>query len=455
MSDCLQSRLELGSGKHSFPNKLVLGYSGGLDSRVLLQVLHELKNRYLAEYELVAIHVNHGLQKGANEWQLHCQHIAETLDIGFFSQTVQIDIETSASIEELARNARYEVFTRYLKKGDVLCLAHHQEDQAETFLLRLLRGSGSFGLSSMQASSHREDNIILRPMLNISKKLLKAYAEEHNLQWIEDPSNLDLDIDRNYLRHRIMPLLEQRWENISQRFSRSAELNAEATKLLDVLAVQDLAPVCKNIENPPLTKKQVLDISGLKNLEYERCMNVIRYWLRSLDLPLPSRVKLKQINNEILRAADDGEPCVNWAGVEIRRFRNHLYAMEPLPAIDGKKIASWDLQKPFKLANGLGELSSTVVDSTVEDSAGLRKAESGENISVRYRQGGERCKPAGRSGSQTLKKLFQEYNIPPWERHLTPLIYYNDQLVAVPGKWVCEGFDVQSGQEGYLLSWNT
>ena len=450
VSDCLQSRLELNSEKHASRNKLVLGYSGGLDSRVLLQVLHELNNLYSMEYDLIAIHVNHGLQKDAKDWQQHCQQTAENLGIGFFYETVKIDTDTSDSIEELARNARYEVFARYLDKGDVLCLAHHQEDQAETFMLRLLRGSGSLGLSSMQVSSLRDKNIVLRPMLNLSKKLLTTYAHEHNLQWVEDPSNLDLDYDRNYLRHKIMPLLEQRWESVSQRFSRSAELNAEASKLLDVLADQDMALVCKTIDDAPLTKNQKLEITGLKNLENDRRLNVIRYWLRSLDLSLPSRVKLRQINRDILEAADDGEPCVSWAGAEIRRFRNYLYAMEPLPVVGGIQVSNWNLQKAFKLAEGLGELSSTLVSN-----AGLRKEEPGEQVSVRYRQGGERCKPVGRSGSQTLKKLFQEYDIPPWERHLIPLIYYNDQLAAVPGKWVCEGFDAQSGQNGYLLSWKT
>ena len=450
VSNCLQPHLEFNSEKKSSRKKLVLGYSGGLDSRVLLQVLHELKHQYRTEYDLLAIHVNHGLQEGAKDWQQHCQQTAAALGIGFFSETVKIDTNTSDSIEELARNARYEVFAGYLKKGDVLCLAHHQEDQAETFMLRLLRGSGSLGLSSMQISSLREDNVVLRPMLNISKKALTAYAQEHDLHWIEDPSNLDLDYDRNYLRHKIMPLLEQRWENVSQRFSRSAELNAEATKLLDVLAEQDMALVCKIIEHAPLTKNQLLDVTGLKNLENDRRLNVIRYWLRSLGLSLPSRAKLRQINSDILEAADDGKPCVSWAGAEVRRFRNFLYAMEPLPLVGGAQTGNWDLQESFKLANGLGELSSTLVSD-----AGLRKTEPGEQVSVRYRQGGERCKPVGRSGSQTLKKLFQEYDVPPWERHLIPLIYYNDQLAAVPGKWICEGFDAQPGQNGHLLSWKT
>lgn len=449
----LQSQLSLNVEKSaSRKQQLVLGYSGGLDSSVLLQVMYNLQTIWQSDFELLAVHVNHGLQKEADEWQEHCQTTAGKLGVNFISKTVKINKNSSDSLEELARNARYDVFQSIMKPGDVLCLAHHLEDQGETFILRLLRGSGPLGLASMDAKSIRGENVFLRPLLNISKEFLKEYAQIESLEWIEDSSNFDIAYDRNYLRHNIMPALEERWPSVAKRLSRSAELNSEAASLLDALAEIDMASISKVIENPVLTKNRILDISGLKSLENKRQMNVLRYWLRSFGMPLPSRIKLQQIADEVLEAGDDRTPCVCWQGSEVRRFKNDLYLMEPLPPTTGSKILDWDLQKNLKLPDGLGELVCT------EDNgkgSGLRYPNKDEKVTVRFRQGGERCKPLGRSASQTLKKLFQEYDIPPWERDLIPVIYYNDQLAAVTGKWVCEGFEVINGQKALHPCWRS
>ncbi len=455
VTGCLRSQLVTNKNHSGVRRQLILGYSGGLDSRVLLQVLHELKSVWQANFELSAVYVNHGLQKEANDWQQHCKQTAESLGVRFISVTVSLAQNTSASLEELARNARYEVFQRYLKKDDVLCLAHHQEDQAETVLLRLLRGSGPLGLGGMRADSARGDFRVLRPMLSLSKQSLESYAQERQLQWVEDPSNAEIEYDRNYLRHKVMPLLERRWPNVPKRLARSAQLSAEAARLLDSLAEIDLATVGSYIEGSLLTEKLALNITRLKCLETERCLNLLRYWLRSLGLALPSRANLQRVAREVFSAAEDSDPCVLWSGVEIRRFKNHLYALRPLPEESTQQVYSWNFQGSLVLAGGLGELHSTVTSST---SAGaenqcLRQPQAGEQITVRFRQGGERCKPVGHSHSQTLKKLFQSYAVPPWERNRLPLVYYNDQMAAVVGKWICHGYNAQAGETGYRLSW--
>lgn len=463
VTGCLQSLLAMSKNYQGPSRQLILGYSGGLDSRVLLQVLHELQSVWQTDFEFTAVYVNHGLQKEANDWQQHCKQTAESLGIRFISAAVSIEKNTSESLEELARNARYEVFQGHLKKGDVLCLAHHQEDQAETVLLRLLRGSGPLGLSGMRANSARGDFIVLRPMLSLPKQWLESYAREHQLQWIEDPSNTETEYDRNYLRHQVMPVLEQRWPNVSKRLARSAELSAESARLLDSLAEIDLAVAGHDLEASLLTKKLVLNIARLQSLDTDRCLNLLRFWLRSLGLALPSRANLQRVPSEVLSAAEDSDPCVLWSGVEIRRFKNHLYAMPPLPEESTEQVYSWNLQGSLVLADGLGELHSTITATTststststpaTAESQCLRQPQAGEQVTVRFRQGGERCKPVGRTGSQTLKKLFQEYAVPPWERNRLPLIYYNDQLAAVVGKWICHGYNAQAGETGYQLRW--
>ncbi len=448
VSDCLQSQLIISSDIHQAKKQLAIAYSGGLDSTVLLQVLHELQDQWRASFELLAVHVNHGLQKQADDWQRHCQETAEKLGVGFVAQKVELKKKPAESLEALARKARYEIFQSILKPGDALCLAHHQDDQAETLLLRLLRGSGPLGLGAMQHCSIRDHFIVLRPMLSVARQSLLNYAQERRLQWIEDPSNADISYDRNFLRHDVLPLLEQRWPSVSKRLSRSAQLSAESAGLLDDLAEMDLVSAGASIEDSSLTKKQALDIACLKALEPERALNLLRYWLRHEGLSLPSRMRLQQVLTEILPAVDDAAPCLCWSGVEIRRFKNHLYAMSPLPVEGGNQIYHWDLQGSLSLVDGLGKLHSKATEGI-----GLRQPQVDEQVTVRFRQGGERCQPVGRIRSQTLKKLFQEYEVPPWERNRLPLIYYNDQLAAVVGKWLCVGFEAQPGENAYHLSW--
>ncbi len=297
-------------------NKLLVAYSGGMDSHVLL---HSLK--YL-NYELRAVHIHHGLSKNADSWVEHCRTVCADLQIEFIVRYVKV-IPGKHSPEAIARELRYKEFAKLLDKSECLVTAHHADDQAETLLLQLFRGSGPKGLAAMPEHKGFMHGSLLRPLLEFSRADLHQYAQQNNLQWIEDESNENIGIDRNFVRHKLMPIIKEKWPGIIKTLSRSAEHCAEADELLAVLAGQDYI----NIKG---SKPNILSIKKLLALSSARQNNVIRYWLHKLDFPTPSSIKLKHIKNDVLNCRIDANPIVNWPGAEIRRYRDDLYVMSPL-----------------------------------------------------------------------------------------------------------------------------
>jgi tRNA(Ile)-lysidine synthase len=202
-------------------NKYLVAYSGGLDSHVLLHLMSQLSD---SEISIRAMYINHGLQKEARDWEIHCHKVCDELCIPFNSKALQIQTSTGVSLEEEARKKRYSALNTSLQKDEVLLTAHHQNDQAETLLLQLFRGAGVQGLAAMPAIREfgSKENLRLhaRPILNQTRQFLEAYAKENQLDFIEDPSNFDESFDRNFLRNIIMPQLRQRWPGIDKTISR-------------------------------------------------------------------------------------------------------------------------------------------------------------------------------------------------------------------------------------------
>ena len=413
-----------------------IAYSGGVDSHVLLHTLAQLRHRQKIP-ALTALHINHQLNPRAQAWAEHCRQICAQLDIEFIAETVSV-INSGDGIEAAARAARYAAFERHVGADELLLQAHHRDDQIETLFLRLLRGSGVAGLAAIPAQRTLGRGYLLRPLLQYTRAELLAYAAANQLQWINDDSNDNDCFDRNFLRLNVLPLIEQRWPAYRSTLSRVVAQADAAAQLLDDLARVDSEKL--------IGHDNALAIAGCKKLSEERQRNVLRFWLQRQQLPQPSREQLQQIM-AMLTARIDAEPCVQWPGVEIHRFRGHLYTMPPLPPQPAAPIdIAWDCAQPLHI-DGLGELTATAAIGN-----GLRADLA---YRVRNRRGGERCKPLGRAHSQTLKKLLQEHAVPPWLRDRLPLIYCGDEIAAVGDAWICEGFCAEANQDGWLLRWES
>lgn len=305
-----------------------VAYSGGIDSHVLLHALVEL--RQYVPVDLRVVHIHHGLNSKADDWQKHCE--ATCAKWGIELLVHHIDLSAShENIEERARQLRYDYFASLLKENDLLCTAHHQDDQAETFLLQLMRGAGPKGLSAMSAESVLGRGKLIRPLLNISRHELLAYANENHLTWIEDDSNQNTRFTRNFLRQEILPILKKRWPNVSETISRSARHCAETEALLEEF-IEPLYQQCvvsnskEQVQDLPL-----LSIAQLKKLTSLQQKHVFRQWLFHCGFFSPNERKLQNCLRVFLTARQDRHPMVTWGNVVVRRYRNELRA-ERVPA---------------------------------------------------------------------------------------------------------------------------
>ena len=408
---------------HPKIEKFYIAYSGGLDSTVLLHAMHAIK------LPIHAVHVNHHLQQDSNSWQQHCEAVCNTLAVSLTVQHAQIDKIPQKSLEESARNARYELLQQSLEASSAMVTAHHQDDVAETVLLQLLRGSGPAGLAAMPACKKLAKGIHLRPLLSFSRFDLLEYANSNGLVWIEDPSNEVNDFDRNYLRNEIMPMMIERWPAAQQALSRSASLQADMLSCLHELAQIDhkAAAIKKAGDQPP-----ILDVNVLQELSPERLNNVLRYWIRENDMRVPSKKILQQIVSDIvLKQEIESSPLQSWKDGEIRRFRDHLFLMQPLSQHDERQVIRWKIDQPLLIES----LNRTLSPRELEDVAIPNGA---KELFIRFRLGGERLKPIGSKQHRSLKNLLQEADIPPWDRARIPLLFHNDKLISVLGYWNTE-----------------
>jgi tRNA(Ile)-lysidine synthase len=416
-----------------------VAYSGGVDSHVLLHALASL--RPLPGAGLGAVHVNHGLQADAGHWQAHCRTVCRDLDIPYVD--IQADARAAAgeSPEAAARQARYRALQAWLPAGHCLLTAQHLDDQGETLLLQLLRGSGVRGLAAMPSLAAFGEGHLLRPLLDSSRASLLAYARHHALVWVEDPSNTDTGLDRNYLRHRIVPVLRERWPGMSETLARSAGHCAEAAGLLAELAMQDIATLSQ-------AGPDTLSAAGLRQLPPARRRNALRHWIAGRAGMAPSAAVLSRVSDDILESRADAQPCVRFGRHELRRYREQLYLLPQLPQPPSDQVLEWGLDGVLALPDAGGVLTASEVFGS-----GIRRSAVGESVQVAFRRGGERCRPAGRRHHHALKKLLQEQGVPPWERRRLPLIYSGDRLAAVAGLWVCEPFSAGPGEDGVVIRW--
>jgi tRNA(Ile)-lysidine synthase len=413
-----------------------------MDSHVLLHLCAALRDTG-TPFEFHAIHVHHGLQREADAWSEHCAAICQAHAIPLLNLKVDARAKPGESQEDAARTARYAAIAAHLAAGDLLLTAQHRDDQAETLLLQLLRGAGLAGLAAMPAWAPLGPGSLARPLLEHSRAELLAYAHAQKLAWIEDPSNQNERYDRNFLRRRILPVLQQRWPSCAKTLSRSARHCAEASQRLDELA-QDLYQSTLRADG------QSLSIAKLQAFHRADQKLVLRHWLKASGLRMASAALMDRILHEALPAAPGKNPVIAWREGEVRRYRDGLHLLAPLPAFDASLDLPWDGAAPLTLPDGNGVLSASLVDGM-----GLNPLIwSTADIRIRYRQGGERCRLPRRAGSHELKKLFQEAGIAPWLRERAPLVYLNGELAAVAGWWVCQSCAGEADARNIALAWH-
>ncbi|MBI2785191.1 MAG: tRNA lysidine(34) synthetase TilS [Legionella longbeachae] len=420
-------------------NKLIVGFSGGLDSTVLLHVLASQPTLFS---KLVAVHVNHGISANASSWQKNCEQFCQNSGIPFIAYSVQFD--RSANIEERGRIARYEVFSSLITEKDCLILGHHLNDQAETVLLQLFRGSGVDGLAAMSDFSQLGRGVLTRPFLNHSREHLEHYANLHQLSWIEDESNLNTNYSRNFLRMQIIPLLKSKWPGVEGNIARAAIHCQQAKKNLDTLAVIDFSMEEKKTGLlAPVDFQKTLAIDAVSKLSFERIVNVLRFWLKNNQIQMPSTATFSRLIHEVIYANHDAAPEVCWGDILVRRYQRHLF-LDKKNKADLPSCVEWS-GFPLTLILGISEINLTA-----------RKAKQGlvippkAKIFVKFRTGGEEFFWHGQT--KRLKKLFQDWGIPPWLRERIPLVYFDDKLAAVVGYAMSDLFFDKESADAWVFN---
>jgi tRNA(Ile)-lysidine synthase len=393
-----------------------VGYSGGLDSTVLLHALAALGPRLPAP--LAALHLDHGLQSASAQWGRHCTAVCAGLGVPLTWRRLDVRRQPGASLEAVARAARRVAYSAVLAPGEVLFTAHHQDDQAETLLLQLLRGSGLDGLAAMPSLAPLGRGWLARPLLGFSRVQLAAYAEARDLSWVDDPSNADHGFDRNYLRHRVLPLIAERWPAQARTLSRSARHCAEARDLIAHL-------VERTLPQAHGSRQGRLGVCALAGMDPALARTVLRHWIAQQGFPVPDSGRIGRILAEVIPAAADCSPLVAWPGAEVRRYRDDLFVLSPLPPPPGVRDLPWPDTDACPLPAGLGRLLATAGSA-----AGLR---------VRFGATGLRCRLPGAGHRTTLKNLFQGRGVPDWLRPYVPVVVRDGEPVAVAGVAGCEG----------------
>lgn len=418
--------------------RLWIAYSGGVDSHALLVRIHELRDQLPAIAG--AIHIHHGISQNADQWQTHCQLICR--ELGIHLHSVNVQLTEGEGLEDQARAARYRAFEDRLGENDAILLAQHEDDQAETLLLQAIRGGGPRGLAAMPAVSRLGDGYLLRPMLNISKADILAYAQAQGLQWIEDESNEDVRFDRNFLRQKIFPLLKERWPSVSRTLARSAAHTADLVNFSEALWADELSNLAG--QHP-----QTLSISSLLQLPQENAALYIKAMCRQLAVAMPATVHIKELLHKQLAASSDRQIKIKWPGGEFRRYENDLFIIPSQPeTLNASWEYQWDGQRSLCIEELHGELRLQA-----STGSGIRADLFSDGVQVKPRSGGEKIKARGDAHHRELKAVYQYHHIPPWLRERMPLLYHRDTLIAVADIVIAEDACAAAGERGFEPVW--
>lgn len=418
---------------------LIVGLSGGVDSIALLDILAALAKQM--SFTLSAVHVNHGISNNAAAWSQFCCDLCYAYGIPITVSYLTIKKERGTSLEAVAREKRYEVFNHL--RADYLVLAQHQDDQAETLLLQLLRGAGVKGLSAMPVIRKQPADrapSILRPLLEVSRRQIEIYAHQRQLDWIHDESNDNITYNRNFLRHKILPAISKRYPNYAGTLQRTSRHMAEASQLLDELAEIDAqhAVISGNLR-----------IAAVRKLNRPRAKNLLRYILQQRNVKFPSAAKLEDILNQFFNASMDAQLHIVFGDTELRCYKGSVYILPKRKLSVNRKLFKWQGEACLIL-KALGGS----IQFTHERGRGLSREKILQAlVTIRTRQGGEHYQPSCNRPRRSLKKLFQEAGIPPWERYTLPLLYCGEKLAWVPGIGADCEFQARSNEIGIVPEW--
>ena len=437
LADTVAARLAPLLPKHSH---ILIGLSGGMDSVVLLHLLHSLASRF--EWRLSALHVHHGISPNADAWARFCAGVCTRYDIPLQVEHVDIaPLRDDHGVEAAARKLRHAAFAR--QSCDFVALAHHADDQAETMLLQLLRGAGIKGAAAMPVLSEVERPVsgaaTLRPLLDVPRNVMLEYARQHGLHWIEDESNRDDKYPRNFLRNRLLPLLERRFPAYRDTLTRSARHFAEAAELLDELAQQDGAWA---------TDSNTLQIDALRRLSRQRAKNLLRYFLHTQGAPMPQAARLDDMLRQLLEARADAAVCVQFGDWQLRRYRDKAYAMPGWGEFEQGVVLQWHGEADLAWPALNSCLTFTPVTGQGISLARLRRAP----VTLRLRSGGETLRPHPGAATRSLKNLLQEHHVPPWQRERLPLLYCGEELACVVGVAVAADFQAADSEPGIVVA---
>ena len=457
--------------------RVAVGLSGGVDSVVLLDVLGRLRNDF--RLALSAIHVNHQISAHALEWEAFCKALCQARGVALTVRRVQVPRD-GRGVEAAARDLRYQAYAAI--EADLVALAHHLDDQVETFLLQLLRGAGPKGLAAMPALRKAEGGkgkaesgrmkaqveqdrakrdtssfiphpssleskpssfilspCILRPLLEVKRNEIEAYATARKLEWIEDDSNADSRYDRNFLRNELLPRLETRFPAYRETLSRASRNLADYSELAEDLAALDARAF----------NDGMIPVESLRGLSDARALNLLRRMFASRGLPMPNRTRLEEAMRQCRAAGADSEVHVSFGSHGLRCFRGQVGIVEESGPMPADWYTQWDGRRELLLPGGLGMLRAR--SALGEGIAARHFAQQG--VTVRGRSGGERMRPADDRPRRTLKNLLQETAVPPWERERMPLLFIGDALAWVPGIGAAAEFRAAANEQGIVPEW--
>ena len=430
--------------------RLVIGLSGGADSVVLLDCLQRVARKL--RIRLSALHVNHQLSPNAARWSAFCRRLCHARRIPFAS--IKVKVSRGAGLEAAARAARYSVFSS--QPCDYVVLAHHQDDQVETLLLQLLRGAGVKGLAAMpvlrKGKGERGKRIsslvtrhpspeILRPLLDVTREEILEYAKQRGLKWIEDESNRDTRFRRNFLRHEILPAIARRFPSYGITIARSAGHLAEASRLLDEVAMNDGAAQFED---------GTLGVETLRRLPAARARNLLRFFLADRGIEPPGAARLEEALRQALEAKQDARVSVDIGGAFLMRFAGRLHVVPDAGPLPRRYSRRWRGETRLLLPEAGGVLTLARTKGDGISAARLREGK----VIIRPRSGGERFRPDHLRPRRSLKNLLQEARVAPWLRECLPLIFHDETLVWVPGIGIDCAYHARKGEAGLLPRWS-
>ena len=420
---------------HKTPKIIDVALSGGCDSMVLLHALHQLRGEF--NFKVHAIHVHHSISPNADKWLTFCEEECKKNNVPFSAKKINIESEKKLGVEGAARKLRYEALET-LKAG-TLTTAHHQNDQAETLLLQLIRGSGLKGLASMPHYDDKRD--LWKPLLNADRQSIDDYAKENHVGFIEDESNLDTRYDRNFLRQEIFPILTERFPHLIKTLSRSVEHIAEGLNLTETIAKED----AKNFFSEDKTR---LSLSMIKGLPKDRIINLTRWWLDQNQLKMPSKKTTDELYQQIVTIKKDASILIKISeGISVRAFQEELWLVRYSEPLVNFEII-WRGEDKITLPDH----SQLIFHHKKGQGFSMNKL-GVKVLRIQNRLGGERFKPHEKRPTRTLKYLLQTSKIPPWERERVPLIFSEDSLVAVPSFGIHFEFQARHDEYGFIVEW--